>query len=135
MKLAKLNALTKAAVRNMFAEFLSKKTGRLRVGLLVLLAVCFFTDRLSGMAVLRRALPEPCGCGRAAGRAGDGRGRRQPRDFFLSLLMLPGNLYYSNDIKPILAYPVRCAELLSSRFLPALLYEYMFSAFVLIPPL
>ena len=53
--------------------------------------------------------------------------------FFLSLLMLPGNLYYSNDIKPILAYPVRCAELLSSRFLPALLYEYMFSAFVLIP--
>lgn len=34
--------------------------------------------------------------------------------FFLSLLMLPGNLYYSNDIKPILAYPgpVRGAALL-----------------------
>ncbi len=133
MKLAKLNALTKVAVRNMFAEFLSKKTGRLRVGLLVLLAVCFLPIAFLAWqfcAVLYQSLAV---AGAQQAVPAMAVGVVSLVIFFLSLLMLPGNLYYSNDIKPILAYPVRCAELLSSRFLPALLYEYMFSAFVLIP--
>lgn len=135
MKLAKLKALTKVAVRNMFSEFLSKKTGRLRVGLLILLAVCFLPIAFLAWqfcAVLYQSLAV---VGAQQAVPAMAVGVVSLVIFFLSLLMLPGNLYYSKDIKPILAYPVKCAELLSSRFIPALLYEYMFSVFVLAPAL
>lgn len=121
MKLAKLKALTKVAVRNMFSEFLSKKTGRLRVGLLILLAVCFLPIAFLAWqfcAVLYQSLAV---VGAQQAVPAMAVGVVSLVIFFLSLLMLPGNLYYSKDIKPILAYPVKCAELLSSRFIPALL--------------
>ena len=101
MKLAKLNALTKVAVRNMFAEFLSKKTGRLRVGLLVLLAVCFLPIAFLAWqfcAVLYQSLAV---AGAQQAVPAMAVGVVSLVIFFLSLLMLPGNLYYSNDIKPI----------------------------------
>lgn len=98
MKLAKLKALTKVAVRNMFSEFLSKKTGRLRVGLLILLAVCFLPIAFLAWqfcAVLYQSLAV---VGAQQAVPAMAVGVVSLVIFFLSLLMLPGNLYYSKDI-------------------------------------
>jgi len=53
--------------------------------------------------------------------------------FFFGIFLVPAVYYFSKDIETLLALPLKAYEILSSKLLVTLVYEYLFASFIFIP--
>lgn len=126
-------SLTKTLLKSGFQVTDAKSKKWFKIFLYLLLAVCFLPLLAVIYFAVEASLPLYARIGQSATVLGALLFMSCLITFIFSLFLIPSIFYFSSDLDVLLALPLKSNQIIGAKFTVCVLYEYLFSAGILIP--